>query len=75
MKTISSLAGVVVVVSLLSSSFARGDTHVIHVSTMKNYCSGQGYCARMSNGSRTTMMPAFTTDPVRFNPVDGQPIR
>ena len=74
MKTVC-LVSVFVVVSLLSSALARGDTHVMHVSTMKNYCSGQGYCARMSNGTRTTMMPAFTTDPVRFNPVDGEPIR
>jgi hypothetical protein len=74
MKIISSLAGAVVVVSLLGSSLARGDAKTCHVST-KTYCSGQGYCARMSNGTRTTMAPAYTMETIRFNPIDGEPIR
>jgi hypothetical protein len=74
MKAISCLVSVIVVVSLLTCSVARGDANVVHVSTMKPYCSGKGYCARMSNGERTSMLPAYTITPVKFNEVDGEPI-
>ena len=69
------LVSVFVVVSLLSGALARGDANTNHVSTMKMYCSGQGYCARMSNGTRNTMAPSYTMETIRFNPVDGEPIR
>ena len=75
MKAISCLVSVFIAVSLLNSSVTRGDANTVHLSTMKPYCSGKGYCARMSNGERTSMLPAYTIDPVKFNAVDGEPIQ
>ena len=74
MKTIIRLASMFGVVSLRTSALAWGDTHTSHVSLMKPYCSGKGFCARMSNGERTNMLPAYTINPVKFNAVDGEPI-
>ncbi|HEX4139074.1 MAG TPA: hypothetical protein VHY09_01920 [Candidatus Methylacidiphilales bacterium] len=72
----ASILSAFVVLSLLTGAVARGDSHVVHVSVMKNYCSGQGFCARMSNGAPSARTPAYTINPgpLRFNAVDGAPI-
>ena len=76
MNTVIRLGKMLVVTSLLASSLAYGAPMSQGVSA-KTYCAHKGYCARTSNSRIMFVDPAAgdVDSMLRFNMVDGQPIR
>jgi hypothetical protein len=76
MKSVTRLGSMFVITSVLACTAAQAAPQVTHVSVLKHSCSPMGYCARTSNTGLQPMGPTpMMPDPVRFNAIDGEPIR